>query len=78
MVKSVLMRTPMKVVLSEEDRVILNRWVKSRAVGEKQKLRARIVLLAADGIASQVIMETLKISAWRTYPTHRRFATSYD
>lgn len=53
----------MKVMLSEADRSTLNRWVKSRAVGEKQKLRARIVLLAADGVASQVILETLKISA---------------
>jgi len=63
MVKSVLMRTPMKVELSEEDRSTLNRWVKSRAVGEKQKLRAQIVLMAADGMGSQAIMEALKISA---------------
>ncbi len=31
----------MKLELSEEDRATLNRWVKSRAVGDKQKLRAK-------------------------------------
>jgi transposase len=58
-----MMRTPMRVTLSEQDRLTLNRWVKSRAIGEKQKLRAQLVLMAADGIASQMILKTLKISA---------------
>jgi len=53
----------MKIVLSDQDRSTLNRWVKSRAVGEKQKVRAQLVLMAADGVASQVIIKTLKISA---------------
>lgn len=53
----------MKLELSEQDRTTLGRWVKSRAVGEKQTLRARIVLMSADRVPSQEIMETLKISA---------------
>ncbi|HUL13813.1 MAG TPA: IS630 family transposase [Methylococcaceae bacterium] len=56
------MRTPMKITLSEEDRSTLNRWVKSRAVGDKQTLRAKIVLMTADGCTTQEIMQTLKVS----------------
>jgi hypothetical protein len=57
------MRTPMKLTLSEEDRATLTRWVKSRAVGEKQKRRARMVLMTADGAATQTILDTLDVSA---------------
>lgn len=53
----------MKLTLSEEDRATLNRWVKSRAVGDKQTLRARMVLMTADGCSTQDIMQTLNISA---------------
>ena len=57
------MRTPMKLTVSEEDRAILERWVKSRAVTDKQKLRAKMVLLTADGEPTQAILDTLRISA---------------
>jgi transposase-like protein len=52
----------MKITLVEEDRSTLNRWVKSRAVGDKQSLRAKIVLMTADGCSTQDIMHTLKVS----------------
>lgn len=63
----------MKLDLSEQDRTTLTRWVKSRAVGEKQKLRARIVLMTAARVSSQEIMETLKISAPTLNLWRRRF-----
>ncbi len=63
----------MKLDLSEQDRTTLIRWVKSRAVGEKQTLRARIVLMTADRVSSQEIMETLKISAPTLNLWRRRF-----
>jgi transposase len=56
------MRKPMTLELPEGDRATLNRWVKSRAVSDKQRLRARIVLMTADGCSTQSIMQTLKLS----------------
>jgi transposase len=53
----------MKLELSEEDRATLKRWVKSRAVADKQKLRAKMVLMTADGFPTQEILRVLKISA---------------
>ena len=52
----------MTIELREGDRAILTRWVKSRAVGDKQTLRARIVLMTAEGCSTQAIMQTLKVS----------------
>jgi len=52
----------MTIELREGDREILTRWVKSRAVGDKQTLRARMVLMTAEGCSTQTIMETLKVS----------------
>ena len=68
------MRTPLKISLNEEDRATLNRWVKSRAVGQKQKLRAKMVLMTADGYPTQEITKTLKISA----PTLNRWRQRYS
>jgi transposase len=56
------MRKPMTIELREGNRAILMRWVKSRAVGDKQTLRARIVLMTAEGCSTQAIMQTLKVS----------------
>ena len=56
------MRKPMTIELRDGDRAILTRWVKSRAVGDKQTLRARIVLMTAEGCSTQAIMEALKVS----------------
>jgi transposase len=56
------MKTPMKITLNEEERLALNRWVKSRAIGPKQKLRAKIVLMTADGCSTRELMDTLRVS----------------
>ena len=76
MIELVFMRTPIKITLSKEDRLTLNRWVKSRAVGTKQKLRAKLVLMTADGNPSQEIQQTLKISAPTLNLWRRRFLES--
>ena len=56
------MRTPKKLSLSDEDNQTLERWVKSRAVGIKQKQRAQIILMTAAGIATAEIMDKLQVS----------------
>lgn len=66
----------MKLDLNEQDRITLKRWVKSRAVGEKQTLRAQIVLMTADRMPSQAIMDLLKISAPTLNLWRRRFIDS--
>ena len=52
----------MTIERTEGDRAKLTRWVKSRAVSDKQRLRARIVLMTADGCSTQSIMQTLRVS----------------
>jgi transposase len=52
----------MKITLPEADRAILERWVKSRSTGDKQRLRARMLLMTADGLPTKAIMATLDVS----------------
>ncbi len=56
------MKTPMKLSLSDEDKLTLERWVKSRATGSKQKQRAQIILMTAAGLATTEIMYKLQLS----------------
>jgi transposase len=56
------------------DRVELERWVRSRTVEARVAQRARLVLLAADGVSNREIGETIglhynQVAVWR-----RRFA----
>ncbi len=52
----------MKVVVNEADRGILEKWIKSRSIPGKQKQRAKIVLMSAEGVATSELMKKLKIS----------------
>ncbi len=63
----------MTIELTDEDRATLNRWVKSRAVGEKQKPRTKIVLMTADGCSTETMMGTLQT----TNPTLNRWRRRY-
>nr|WP_281721022.1 IS630 family transposase [Nitrosomonas nitrosa] len=56
------MRTPMKISLDAEDRNTLQRWLNSRVVGPKQKLRAKIILMTAEGRPTEELMSLLKVS----------------
>jgi transposase len=52
----------MKLSLSDEDKQTLERWVKSRALGLKQKQRANIILMTVAGAATAAIMAKLQVS----------------
>lgn len=52
----------MKITLTEGDRAEQERWLKSQSVGDKQRLRARMVLMTADGLSTTVIMAMLSVS----------------
>ena len=52
----------MKISVSEADRKILERWLTSRAVSAKQKLRAKIILMSAEGVGTGQMMEKLHVS----------------
>src|SRR3954464_12172705 len=50
------------VVLSDEEREQLERWTRRRSSAQALALRARIVLLAADGLTNTQIAERLRLS----------------
>ena len=59
------------ITLTEEDRQILEKWVRSTKVEQRTALRSRIILLAAEGFQTQAIAQQLSIreatvSKWRT------------
>ena len=47
----------MKITVSESDREVLEKWLKSRSVGQKQKQRAKIVLGNAEGMSTEELIE---------------------
>jgi transposase len=70
------MRVAPKIILTDEDRRLLQRWAKGRVTPARLVLRAQIVLAAAEGKQNKVIAQALKtngplVSKWRT-----RFAQS--
>lgn len=66
----------MKLSLSAEDRETLERWLKSRTVDAKQKQRARMVLMTADGQSTEVLMKELQASNPTLNRWRRRFLES--
>ena len=56
------MRTATPIVLSPEERSILSTWTRARSSPLRTVQRAQIVTMAADGIPSQDIAETLEVS----------------
>lgn len=63
----------MQLRLTEQERLTLNRWIKSRAVGDKQKLRAKMVLMTADGCQTRDIIAALNTTAPTLNLWRRRF-----
>ncbi len=51
----------MKLLLSDEDKLTLERWVKSRATGPKQKQSAKIILMSAARLPTAEIMDKLQL-----------------
>lgn len=65
------MLTATPIILSEEDRAELERRVRSQTIDTRTSRRARIILLAADGVGNHDIARRLEVSrnqviAWRT------------
>ena len=63
-------RTAPAVLLSPAERATLETWTRSRALPHRQVLRARIILMAADGVANQDIAKALNqsrptVQLWR-------------
>ncbi|SDZ15272.1 hypothetical protein, partial [Nitrosomonas sp. Nm58] len=52
----------MKILLGDKDKNTLQRWLKSRAVGPKQKLRVKIILMTAEGRPTEELMSLLNVS----------------
>jgi transposase len=63
----------MRILLSAEDKNTLLRWVKSRTVGSRQKLRAKVILMTAEGRPTEELMRVLKVSN----PTLNRWRGRY-
>jgi len=65
------MRIAPAITLSEDDRETLESWARGRSTPARLVLRARIVLLAAEGmeniqIASEVVTDRQTVGRWRT------------
>ena len=65
------MRVAPKIIVTDEDRVTLERWSRGRSTPARLVLRARIVLAASRGLDNQAIAEELKtnrplVGKWRT------------
>ncbi|MDT8287778.1 MAG: helix-turn-helix domain-containing protein, partial [Elusimicrobiales bacterium] len=56
------MRMALPILLSSEERSILNTWTRARSVPLRMVQRAQIITMAADGTTSQDIAERLDVS----------------
>lgn len=73
------MKSARLITLTSEERSTLVRWSRGRSTPARQVLRAKIVLLAADGLMNRVIAEKLStakktVSLWRTRFAQLRLA----
>ena len=65
------MKHARRITLTDDERKTLKRWTRGRRTPARLVLRAKIVLLAADGMMNKDIAESLKtarktVSLWRT------------
>jgi transposase len=67
------MRVAPPVVLSAEQRKILEQWARSRSLPIRQVQRAQVILLAADGMQDLGIAAALKISNQKAARWRKRF-----
>jgi transposase len=64
------------IQLSADDRELLTRWVRASTTEQRLAIRARIVLAAADGEATEVIAHHLHVRAGTVSKWRRRFAAA--
>ena len=65
------MRVAPTIVLSKEEHRTLEKWASTRSTSVRMRERARIVLMAAEGmtnkaIAAQLGIDTNKVGRWRS------------
>jgi transposase len=72
---SFVMRQAPTVLLSDKDRQILERWSRGRSIPARQVLRARIVLLAAEGRENRKIAELVGTSRQTVGLWRQRFVS---
>ncbi|MGA8744827.1 MAG: IS630 family transposase, partial [Solirubrobacterales bacterium] len=60
--------------LSEEQRALLERWVKAHGTPQSIAMRARVVLMAADGASNSAIARALSVSRPTVIMWRERFA----
>lgn len=68
------MRTAVKLVLSEEERTVLGRYIRRGTTAQRLVMRARIVLLCAEGMKNKKVARRLGTSALTVSKWRRRFA----
>jgi transposase len=68
-------RTAASIVLSVEERLELERWARGRSLPLRQVQRARIVVMAADGVRNQDIARRLRVSRPTVQLWRERFLT---
>ena len=74
---------PAQVVLSDDEREVLERWARRRVSGQGLALRCRIVLRSADGgsnaaIAAELGIDRATVRKWRTRFAERRLEGMSD
>jgi len=68
------MRVAPVITITAEDRQTLERWARGRSIPMRQVLRAKIVLLAAEGKENRVIAEELQTDRMLVGQWRKRFA----
>lgn len=68
------MRKAVAITLTQEERRTLSRWARSRTLPARQVVRARLILLAADGKPNTRIAETLGLNVETVGCWRKRFA----
>ena len=68
------MRVAVELVLSDEERTVLERYVRRGTTAQRLSMRAKIVLACAEGLENQQVGRRLRVSAFTVGKWRRRFA----
>jgi len=68
------MRVAVSLVLSDEERTVLERYVRRGTTAQRLSMRARIILLCAEGLENQQVARKLRTSAFTVGKWRRRFS----
>jgi transposase len=70
------MRVAVKLVLSDEERAVLERYVRRGTTAQRLSMRAKIVLLCAEGLENQQVARKVRTSAFTVGKWRKRFAAA--